>query len=123
MKINLTLKQFILLLVFLIPAFVGEAQNYNNIEFIENKGQWDARVKYKGGIDAGAIFIRAGGFTILKHNQQDFEEIKSMMHGHKENGKAANREGKIILRSHAYNVDFVGASNNLQIIPDKVIPT
>ena len=55
MEIKLTLKQFITLLAFLIPAFVAQAQNYNNIEFIENKGQWDDRVKYKGDVNGGAI--------------------------------------------------------------------
>jgi hypothetical protein len=42
MERKLTLKQLFTLLVFLIPAFYVQAQNYNNIEFIENKGQWDA---------------------------------------------------------------------------------
>ena len=30
---------------------------------------------------------------------------------------------KPILRSHAWNVDFLGASPNIQAIPDKAIPT
>ena len=64
MKRILTLKQFITL-VLLIPAFVSQAQqNYSNIEFIENKGQWDSRVKFKGDVTGGAVFIRSGGFTV-----------------------------------------------------------
>src|SRR6185436_5488892 len=76
MERKLTLKQFTLLPVILILAFVARAQNYNNIEFIENKGQWDSRVKFKGDVTGGAIFIRSGGFTVLQHNQQDFEVFR-----------------------------------------------
>ena len=30
---------------------------------------------------------------------------------------------KLTVRSHAYNVDFVGASPNMQVVPDKPLPT
>ncbi|MEI9810212.1 MAG: hypothetical protein WDO16_21375 [Bacteroidota bacterium] len=46
-----------------------------------------------------------------------------MFHGHKEkNGELLSREGKIVIRSHAYNVDFVGASKELKVVPDKIAP-
>jgi len=61
MERKLTLKQFTLLPVFLILAFIAQAQNYNNIEFIENKGQWDSHVKFKGDVSGGAFFIRIFG--------------------------------------------------------------
>jgi gliding motility-associated-like protein len=105
----------------LIPAFLVEAQNYNNIEFVENKGQWDNRVKYKGEVDAGAFFIRSGGFTVLQHNRQDFEMVQSIIHPH-DGGDLARRAGELVLHSHSYNVDFIGASAKMQVIPDKVIP-
>jgi gliding motility-associated-like protein len=124
MEINLTLKQSIILAAFIIPAFVTKAQSYNNIEFIENKGQWDARVKFKGEVNAGAFFIRSGGFTVLQHNQQDYEEVRSMIHGHNtDNNNAKNKDEKVTLRSHAYNVDFLDASPDMQIVPDKAIVT
>jgi gliding motility-associated-like protein len=120
----LTLKQFITLFAFVIPAFAAEAQNYNNIEFIENKGQWDSRVKFKGNVSAGALFIRSAGFTVLQYNQQDYDAMRSLIHGHSDaDNKTINRDETITLRGHAYNVDFVGAAPDLQIKPDKVIPT
>ena len=121
----ITLKPFIFIafIAFTIPAI---AQDYNNIEFIENKGQWDSRVKFKGEVNAGAVFVRSTGFTILQHNQQDYAALQSMTHGHNNHrppGTIARPDGRVVLRSHSYNIDFVGASPTMQVIPDKIIPT
>jgi gliding motility-associated-like protein len=122
METKLTLKQLITLAVFLIPAFVGRAQNYSNIEFIENKGQWDSRVKFKGDINAGAVFIRSSGFTVLKHNEEDLSHLRSLDH-HNTGALAKGSEDRVVVRSHAVAIDFVDANKNLELVPDKVIPT
>ena len=122
MERKLTLKQFILLPVLLILAFVAQAQNYNNIEFIENKGQWDSRVKFKGDVTGGAFFIRSGGFTVLQHNQQDLEQFRTSGHSHSTD-MAKNAKEDLVLRSHAFNVDFVGSNPDMEIMPDKALPT
>jgi len=38
-----------------------------NIEFIENKGQWDEHVRFMGQVPNGAFFIHNNGFTVLQH--------------------------------------------------------
>jgi gliding motility-associated-like protein len=121
MERKLTLKQLFTLLVLLIPAFAVQAQSYNNIEFIENKGQWDARVKYKGDINAGALFIRSGGFTVLQHNQHDLDLLHQMDHNHNPAGSKSPNE--VTVHSHAFNVDFVDANPGMQIVADKIIQT
>lgn len=114
-------KPFIVLVLMLAISFDIVAQNYDNIEFVENKGQWDSRVKFKGDVNAGSVFIRSSGFTILQHNQQDFEAVQSMLHGsHGETQRSAGAN-KVTLRSHAWNVDFVDASPTMQVMPDKVM--
>lgn len=123
MEIKLTLKQYLILAVFLILVFVANAQSYNNIEFIENKGQWDARVKYMGDVSAGAFFIRSGGFTVLQHNRTDYDKLQSVFHGHEDKeGNLSRSDAKLVIRSHSYNVDFVGASKAIQLVPDKALP-
>ena len=123
MKITLILKQYFTLAACLIIAFVANTQSYNNIEFIENKGQWDSRVKYMGDVSAGAFFIRSGGFTVLQHNREDYDKLQSIFHDHLgKSRELISRDGKMVIRSHAYNVDFVGASKDLQVVPDKVLP-
>src|SRR5690242_16501951 len=103
MEIKLTLKQFFTVLAFTISAFVVEAQSYNNIEFIENKGQWDSRVKFKGDVYAGAFFLRSGGFTVLQYNQEDYARVRESFHGHSPDAVAQRKAG-MTLRGHAYNV-------------------
>jgi gliding motility-associated-like protein len=119
-----TLKYLIYTIVFLTATAVGSAQDYNNIEFVENKGQWDKRVRYKGEVNAGAVFIRSTGFTILQHNREDFAAIESFSHSHANGSLAALKktpDGSLLLRSHAYNVDFVGASPSMQVLADKPV--
>lgn len=119
-----TLKRLIFFLVFAAISSDLIAQDFNNIEFIENKGQWDSRVKFKGDVNAGAVFIRSSGFTILQHNKQDYAAVESFLHKHNDNAGATSMrtDGKMVIRSHAYDVDFIGASPTMQVISDKMIP-
>jgi gliding motility-associated-like protein len=119
----LTLKRNIIFAFLLITTFVATAQSYNNIEFIENRGQWDSRVKFEGEVNTGAFFIHADGFTVLQHNQQDLEALRETIHGHKESGSMVSRNKPLTLRSHAYKVNFLGASSGMEIIPDKPLQT
>src|ERR1043166_6032767 len=120
-----TLSRLLLSIAFAATTIVATAQDYSNIEFVENKGQWDSRVKFKGDVNAGAIFIRSTGFTILQHNQQDYAAMQAVLHEHDKNAAALLKgpDGKNVMHSHAYNVDFLGASPNLQVVPDKKIVT
>ncbi len=124
----ITLKPLIFFLAFVALAVPAISQDYNNIEFVENKGQWDSRVKFKAEVNAGAVFVTATGFTILQHNKQDYALMEAMTNVHNTTstrppGTLAKSDGKLVVRSHAYNVDFVGASPNMQVVADKAIPS
>lgn len=101
-------------LLFLILSTAVKAQN---IEFIENKGQWDSRVKFRSEVPAGSFFIRNGGFTVLQHNAEDLKSIFENSHGHKKSSQ--NSKTSFVLRSHAYAVDFANASDQIELVPDK----
>ncbi len=121
-KNNLTLKQTITLTVLLFSALFAGAQG--NIEFIENKGQWDASVQYRGAVSNGDIFIRqGGGFTIVQHNPTDYSNVAKFLHGQNPDNTPVTANDRIVLRSHAWNVDFVGASPGSTIVADKMIST
>jgi len=120
---NLTLKQPLIFVSFLLFSFLSKAQNYNNIEFIENKGQWDSRIQYKGDISNGNFFIREGGFTVVQHNPIDFGMLARFLHGQNAEGKSVKPTDKMVLRSHAWHVDFIGASPNVKTVPEKAIST
>lgn len=101
-------------LFLLILSSVVKAQN---IEFIENKGQWDSHVKFQSEVPGGSFFIRKGGFTVLQHNKDDLKQAQEIIHGH--GNDQSKRSSPFVMRSHAYAVDFAGASDNVELVPDK----
>lgn len=116
----LTLKRHFFLILLLLPALFAASQDYGNIEFTENKGQWDSRVLYKGDVTGGSIFIRNGGVTILQHNLEDLKKVEEALH---HGGGAMQKGNSMVLRSHAWNVDFIGAQKQMQVIADKAVPS
>mgnify|MGYP000131334030 CR=1 FL=1 len=96
-------------------------QSIAQMEFVENKGQWDQQVKYKGDFTSGSFFLRQKGFSVLLHNAEEWDKITSAMHGR--NISKASLDEKIILHSFFYDVDFEGASDLSQCLPDKQIKT
>ncbi|MEJ7735851.1 MAG: PKD domain-containing protein [Chitinophagaceae bacterium] len=130
---TLTTKAFILsisCLVFTLRLIAQE--NYNALEFIENKGQWEERVNFKGVLSNGAFFIRKTGLTVVQHNKEDLARLSESAHGKTDTGKVSSNhpktgkpgpEEKQLLRSHAYTMDFAGANQNAVIVPDKPLPT
>ena len=99
-------------LFLLILSATAKAQN---IEFIENKGQWDNHVKFRSEVPAGSFFIRNGAFTVLQHNTEDLKQVLEKIHGH--GGDLSKRNSPLVLRSHAYAVDFAGASDRIELVP------
>lgn len=103
-------------------------QYYEAVQFVENRGQWDKSVRFRAEVPAGEIYIHANGFTIVQHNPQDWEVVAAAAHPHAHNddsrreypnaGKPDASEG-LRLRSHAYRVDFIGASAVAAVEADK----
>ena len=110
------------------------------LQFIENKGQWDGRVNFKADVASGAFFIERKGFTVLQHNTEDLERLASSAHSHSVAPQTAARispdQTAIInpkkttplpevfkLRSHAYRVSFMDAQKSVTISPDKALAT
>ena len=78
------MKKFsILFFACLLPVLHLFSQT-NALEFVENKGQWEKPVLYKGELTNGAFFLRSSGFTVVQHNSADLEEMASQVHGHEQ---------------------------------------
>jgi gliding motility-associated-like protein len=116
------LKRYIILATLAAVSPALFAQYFSNIEFIENKGQWDSRVRYMGNVNGGAFFIRNSGFTVLQHNADDLAAMNALLHQHS-GGSLRSMDSEFILRSHAYHVDFINTSSSVQVIPDKPLAT
>jgi gliding motility-associated-like protein len=117
-KLNRTL--YILLLCCLLPATVLQAQ-HGNIEFIENKGQWNSQIKFLGQVNSGAFYVQQKGFMVLQHNPADLNRISDLHNrGAKQNDNT--KQSRDTLHSHAYQVEFLNGNENPQIIADKPLP-
>jgi hypothetical protein len=115
--------------VFIVGSFIGFSQ-HSSLEFIENKGQWEQEVKFKGVMNNGAFFLQEKGFTVLLNNPEDLEQMAESFHGgtHTSSGSNAAKlahppkdpQGKnsVTVHSHAYRVNFINAGTPV-IVPDK----
>src|SRR5678815_431696 len=114
---NFTLKRYFFTAITLFSVLASTAQG--DIEFIENKGQWDSRVLYMGKVSNGSFFIRKDGFTVLQYSPVDFAELYQYMH----EGSSLKKAKDVKIRGHAFNVDFIGASPAVRLTPDKKLDT
>ncbi|WP_207494881.1 hypothetical protein [Aridibaculum aurantiacum] len=99
-----TLTYFVLFLSLLLPL-AGTSQHAASFEFVENKGQWNNSVFFKADLPAGAFFLEQKGFTVLQHHPEDLQRLADVHHG-----TAVAPAGGTLVRSHAYNVEFLNAA-------------
>jgi gliding motility-associated-like protein len=121
-----------------------ETQKYYDntpLQFTENKGQWDGDFLYKADIGAGAAFLKRTGFMFVIQSKEDRDKLSEQVHGHvhdttvvlvpagtgasvaRTNPTAAETNPTSskypAVRGHAYEVKFVNASPNPEIVADK----
>ncbi len=112
-----SLKKAFLGLSVLLLCVMAQGQDIGYIEFIENKGQWDPHIKFAGDIDAGQVFITETGFTVVQHDKAGYATLNRIRSGH---GKAVETDS-VVLKSHAFSVNFVNALPNMQMLPEKPV--
>lgn len=90
------------------------------MEFIQNKGQWDKKVNYRGDFSNGSFFLESKGFTVLMHKADDVVKMSEYTHGtSKKIYTKGNNPDTFTLHSAVYKVTFLGANTNSERIPDK----
>ncbi len=127
-----TFQQIFFLLCFFFSQMAMAQES--SFDFIENKGQWDSQVKFRGDIPTGAFFLEQNGFTVLVQNPVELRNLYLSQHGGEEKLKlagsktsngyaniptASNSNAIQIVHAHAYKVRFVGASPDVTITPNK----
>lgn len=118
------------------------------LQFIENKGQWNKAVVFKSDISTGSFFLEKKGFTVLLHSPTDLLNFEETMHGNNVAVNVPSNSGTgttsfvignpsssttpqsstppatfkpLTIHSHAYKVNFIGASDSVEIIPEKPV--
>jgi gliding motility-associated-like protein len=126
---------------FLITAAsqLSAQNNPGTFEFVENKGQWENNIQFKGELSSGEFYLQKKGFLVALHDPKDLAATighhSSVGGGNTKpsnqisykkdiSGVVTDRNiipggpGKVI-HSHAYAVEFVGSDENAQVVPDK----
>ena len=118
---------FTLLISGIISLSLHAQDGTANLEFIENKGQWDKSVIFKGELASGAFYLNKKGFTVLLHNPEELGKIMdrhNLMSVAKENNQVPQpmERNAIRLHSHAYSMSFANANEQIAIVADKELP-
>ena len=115
-------KHFLPAFVILFLAVLIAGQVHAQVQFIENKGQWDKRIKYRSNAGDGTFFLGEKGYTITQHDPDDAARLMRNHRDGKTEGPLHDGERKDRIRSHSYSVEFLNAQEAV-IIPEKPIPT
>jgi gliding motility-associated-like protein len=118
-SINFNIKYLVLLVVVLF--FVSE-KLLAQVEFIENKGQWDPQVKFQSSAGSGSFFLTEKGFTVSQYNPKDIEDIKIRMHEANYSDTVKRQISKNSIRRDSYSVQFLNSQNPV-IVADKEVPS
>ncbi|NCW88298.1 MAG: hypothetical protein EBV71_05365, partial [Chitinophagia bacterium] len=100
------------LLIFFYILFSLRSYAQQAIQFVENKGQWDERVLFKGEVTNGAFFIQENGYTVLQQDPVSAFKLQEAKH---------HTIDSFLIRSHAWRVEFLNAAG--KVIPEKELPT
>ncbi|MBM3440595.1 MAG: hypothetical protein FJX94_07050, partial [Bacteroidetes bacterium] len=89
--------------------------------FTENKGQWNATVRFRASSGNSTLFLTDAGYTVVMNHPDDFRKIAEYVHGHAIDAAAGKSkiEAPQQLRSHAYRVSFEGASASPEMVYEK----
>src|SRR6476661_2296820 len=77
------------------------------------------------------FFLQQQGYKVLLNSKEDLQNIAARYSGHFHNATGQLSGGKLgttpskemVLRAHAYEVNFIGSSSNATIVPDKPLNT
>jgi gliding motility-associated-like protein len=149
------LKQKLFIILSLITACLSglhvQAQ-LGNLEFIQNKGQWDSAIQFRADLPNTTFFLQKHGFSVLLQNAADMDALRQAMHGlvstNSKPGKAGvtstltlkgppqqnpgisvpgnpgkQTTGGLVMHSHLYQVEFLNSSEQVEINGDKSLET
>jgi len=102
---------FLLIYSFSTTYAVRDTLQSRNLRFIENKNQWDSKVKFAAEVDGGMLFVEKNCLTFNLFNPADVSH--SNAHHNTRNKKSSNP-----IRFHAYQVEFLSC-NDAKLIPSE----
>jgi gliding motility-associated-like protein len=103
-----------------------------SLEYVENKGQWNSKVKFQSDMGGSIFFLQQQGYKVLLNSKEDLQTMAALYSGHFHNATGGQLSGgklgttpakSMVLHAHAYEVNFLGSSPHATIVPDKPLNT
>ena len=124
--------QYNIFFILLLISSYGKSQE--NLEFVENKGQWDRNIQFKGDMTTGSFILKPdGGYRMLQYDTSSLKTISERIHPTKNTNTITSpslkspsqaltsSNDKIVLKGNVYEVKFLNSNPNPVAIPDKII--
>ncbi|MDG1475602.1 MAG: hypothetical protein P8Q14_00510, partial [Vicingaceae bacterium] len=92
------------------------AQEEASFDFNENKGQLDKSIKYHCKLHVGDVFFKDNQFTFDLFSAKELDEFYNHKH---HDAEKDHDESSSVLNKHVYNMTFLGANSNNEIIAYK----
>jgi gliding motility-associated-like protein len=102
--------------VFTALMFFWFQSVFAQLELVENKGQWDKAILYRGDWNHGSVFLERTGFSVNLHQPEQHKKLSEAMHGGISSKEA---ESTLTMQSVFYRVELVGGNPNPEWISEK----
>jgi gliding motility-associated-like protein len=89
-------------------------QHSGNLEFIENKNQWEKNILYKADIASGAVFLEKNCFTFVFKDIAAIDKLHEFKHTPREKCEQLT-PADYIIKYHAYKIKFLNALPEVKI--------
>ncbi len=116
---------------FLFIALLLSATNalcQQNLEFIENKGQWDKNISFRGELTTGIFALKPdGGYRLLQYDTTCLKGLFNKIHPHslptstsEEKEETSNGgDFNYTIKGHVYEIKFINSNPSPIAQPDK----
>lgn len=115
--------------LFAIGSLLQTTTIAQQFEFVENKGQWNNEVQYKGDLSAGAFFLKSNGYRVLQYKHDALDKMLAKYTGHSHANSSNNMhqlpsDNQSVTKvdavpAHAYDVLFEGATGKCSILTER----
>ena len=111
--------RFLLFFCLFLPGVVfSQGQSANQIHYIENKGQWNKEVQFKAEIQGANLWLTSTSFVFDFASQEDMAQLHEKLHN-----RPYGDSSEVVVRRHAYKVNFLGANPALNYSGRKTLST
>ncbi len=111
----------LILLSFSAISHEKDSVTSKHLRFIENKGQWDQKIKYKADLNEGSLQCLQNSLNYVFRDQAQYDKLLSYKLT-PVNKQVTIDSSEFIINYHAYSANFINSNKNVELIPSEIGP-